>query len=96
MHLYTVEKRYLQLARSEEEGGSGYSGELLGRKGSSREVAGGLGALVVVHSRLGRLRILLQMGVVTLQWMGLCWFCWVLLAHGRGQQRWQRLWQGMA
>ena len=85
MHLNVAGRRCLQLAGSEEEGGSGCSDELLGCKGSSGKVVRGLGALVVVHSRLRRLRILLQMGMVTLQRMGLCWFCWVLLAHGRGR-----------
>ena len=60
MHLNAIRKRSLQLAGREEEDGSGYSGELLGCKGGTGEVSGSMGALMVTHSRFGRLPIFLQ------------------------------------
>ena len=63
------------------------SGELLGREGSSRKDAEGLGALVVDRTRLGRLHILQHMGIVTAGTLGLHGFVGFICRDGRRLQR---------
>ena len=66
------------------------SDELLGHEGSSGKVAEGWGTLMGDQSRLWKLRILQQMGVVVWERMGSEVFCWV------GLQQNGRLWQSSA
>ena len=60
------------------------TGELLGREGSSGKAAEGLGALVVVRTRLSKLSIHSKICVVSLGSWVPQWFCWVFCGNGRG------------